>query len=103
MQITLKCAHESGSAAFSAEMIEAVQAPERRYEIVNGMVILDGYPDVVLHHDADELLRNPLYRMLTPGEQDALAAKEQADSSVAESVPVVSVAETKKQKVNNEG
>lgn len=76
MEIILMCpGAESGQSAFRAEMIEGIQAPERRYNIVNGRVVLSGYEDSVLHHDADELLKNPLYRMPTPAEQNEMAGQ----------------------------
>ncbi len=88
--ITLKCAFDNGSVAFHAELIEGVHAPERRYAISNGTVLLDGYDAVVLQHDVDVLLSMPgeLYRMLTPKEQNAAAKAKQDASTVEESIPV---------------
>lgn len=89
MPITLKCAFDTGSVAFHAELIEGVCAPERYYKTSNGTVLLDGYPDAVLKHDAQALLAMPgeLYRMLTPKEQNALAKARQDASMVEEAAP----------------
>jgi hypothetical protein len=88
--IILICKYDNGSASFHAEMIEGVQAAERRYQAVNGEMVLDGYPDVILHHDADYLLSIPggIYRMPTPEEQDAKAEAARKAATVEESAPV---------------
>ena len=90
MQIILVCRDEKGSASFPAEMIEGVHAPARRYEIANNQVILDGYDDIVLHHDADALLAMPdgLYRMQTPAEQNEKASSRRKAKTVEESAPL---------------
>lgn len=76
MQILLMCQHESGQVAFNAEFIEGLPVPQRRYDIRNYQVVLDGgFADVIVHHDADELLKNPLYRMPTPAEQEQMAGR----------------------------
>lgn len=87
MQIILMATVESGQAAFSAEQIEGIPAPERRYDIVNGRVVLAGFPDVVLHHDADILLASSIYRMPTPAEQKKMAQEAQQASQAQESAP----------------
>src|ERR1700719_2430036 len=96
MHIVLLCRDEKGSVAFSAEQVEGLPAPERRYAIVDQTVTLSGYDDVILHHDADVLLANPLYRMPTAAEQDGLAEEARAASSVQE-------AEKKKTKAESNG
>lgn len=79
MQILLMCAHAYGSVGFPAKWIDGHHAPERRYAIRNGQVILDnGLAEAILHHDAEELLKNPLYRMPTPAEQEARVGLHQA-------------------------
>jgi hypothetical protein len=90
MTITLKCKYDNGYVAFHAEMIEGVKAPERRYVAVNGEMLLDGYPDIVLKSDAIYLLSIPggLYRMPTPAEQDAKANAQRKAATVEESAPV---------------
>ena len=74
MNITLLCQYEAGEANFSPARIQGIEAPRRRYLITNHQVVLAGYDMAVLCHDADELLHNPAYRMLTPAEQEAMAA-----------------------------
>lgn len=88
MEIRLMCRDVSGSVAFSAGLIEGLPAPARRYEIADHAVVLAGYDDFVLHHDAAELLSmGDLYRLPTPAEQDAVAAAQQAASTVQENTP----------------
>ena len=89
MEIKLICRDVSGSVAFSAGLIDGLPAPERRYEIAEHQVVLAGYDDYVLHHDADELLAMPngMYRMPTPAEQDAQAQAQQQASVVQEDAP----------------
>ena len=89
MQIVLICRDEKGSASFPAELIEGMRAPARRYEIVNNQIILDGYDDIVLHHDADALLAMPdgLYRMQTPAEQNEKASSKRRAKTVEEVAP----------------
>lgn len=62
--------------------------PQRRYSISNHLVVLTG-PDVVVHHDADELLGMPdgLYRVLTPGEQEAMVATQTKQGMIQEQEP----------------
>jgi hypothetical protein len=57
------CLHESGQASVH----------EHHYVIQAHLVVLDGSPDEVLRRDAEELLGLPggLYRLPTPGEQEA--------------------------------
>lgn len=57
---------------------------ERRYVILDHYVILEGYPDDVLQRDADELLRNGLLHLPTPGEQEAWMAAQQAKTMAQE-------------------
>lgn len=87
MQITLMCHDKYGSVAFGAAIIEGLAVFPRRYTIENYRVVLDGYPDEVLHHDAEELLKNPFYRMPTPREQTAMVEAERVASSVQEDAP----------------
>lgn len=86
MKIVLICKHKNGQASFAAEQIEGIPAPERRYDIIDGTIKLSGYPDVVIHHDADELLRGHagIYRMPTPQEQNEMATAEQRKSQAEE-------------------
>lgn len=86
MQIRLKCRDSSGAISFPALTLAGYQVPARHYQIVDSTVILEGYSDAVLHHDADELLAVPggLYRMPTPAEQDAYMQVQQAASMVQE-------------------
>lgn len=88
MQILLKCRNVSGSIALSAGTVAGLLVPERRYQITNHLVILEGFSEVVLHHDADQLLAQDdgLFRMLTPAEQDAITDQQRATASVQESV-----------------
>lgn len=91
MRIQLLCRDESGQIAFPKALIEGHHAPERRYEVVDHIVTLTGYPDPVLHHDADYLLSIPgnVYRMPTTTEQNALADKQRAAATVEEDAPSV--------------
>jgi hypothetical protein len=57
---------------------------ERQYVILDHSVILEGYPDDVLQRDADELLRNGLLHLPTPGEQAAFMAAQQAKTMIQE-------------------
>jgi hypothetical protein len=77
MQITLKCVYESGSVGFPAECIEGLPISERRYVILDGLVIIAG-AEYVVHHDVAELLKQPIYCMLTPAEQEQMAAQGEA-------------------------
>ncbi len=72
MEITLICKHETGQATFPAKRISGHQASERRYNIVDHKVVLEGHHDDVLKADAQELLAMPdgLYRMPTAAEQE---------------------------------
>ena len=88
MQITLMCAHETGQAAFPEELIEGLPAPERHYDIIDGQIVLSGYADTILHHDADELLKQPIFRMPTPAEQDEMAGRPFKVGELQESVSV---------------
>lgn len=98
MQMLLICAHESGQAAFAAKWIEGIPAPERRYQIIDHRVVLDnGFADAIIHHDVEELLRNPLYRMPTPAEQEAWMHTEQKKTVLEEDdTPVAPPAVSKK-------
>lgn len=89
MQIVLICRDVSGSASFPAEMIEGIAAPARRYEIASNQIVLEGYDDIVLHHDADALLAMPgdLYRMQTPAEQNAASKASRKAKTVEEVAP----------------
>ena len=87
--ITLKCSASTGSAAFHAEMIEGIQVPSRRYAITDNEIRLDGFDEIILQHDAQELLNMPdgLYRMPTPAEQDVATEVKRASVTVSESAP----------------
>jgi hypothetical protein len=104
MQITLKCQYVTGSVGFPAERIEGLPAPERRYVILDGLVIIAG-AEYVVHRDVAELLKQPIYRMLTPAEQEQMAAQVEAAGMAQESVgqgeapdipPAVETASSKK-------
>lgn len=98
MQIILMCQHESGSVAFHAKFIDGIPAPERRYDIRNHQVILDnGLAEAILHHDAEELLRNSLYRLPTPAEQEAMAKASQQAMTVQEQEEYQELAEDLKE------
>ena len=71
----------NGQVAFAASR----QALERRYAIVDGVVVLAGRDEDILHRDAEELLRSNAYRMPTPAEQEAMAQEAQASKQVQES------------------
>lgn len=88
--IVLICKYDNGSAPFHAELIEGIHAPARSYAVVDGEMLLDGYPDAVLCHDADYLLSIPggLYRGMTPEEQNAKAQAKRKAATVEESAPV---------------
>jgi hypothetical protein len=98
--ITLKCIYKAGSVAFRAEMIEALPVAERRYTIKDGEVTLSGYPDIVLSHDAAELLAMPdgLYRMPTLHEQNQ-AAEVMRQAATAEEVAVEAQPPSSKKRV----
>lgn len=88
MEIVLMCpGAESGQSAFLPEMIEGIPAPERRYNILNGKITLAGQPDAVLHHDADELLKQSIFRMPTLQEQEQMFQEAQQASMAQESAP----------------
>lgn len=84
MQITLKCVYESGSASFPAERIEGLPVAARQYAIVSGLLTVAG-AEVVVHHDVEQLLQQPIYRMLTPAEQEQMATQVEAAGMVQES------------------
>jgi hypothetical protein len=84
MEIVLIVNAESGQSAFPAESIEGILAPERRYNIINGKIVLSGFSDAILHHDADVLLSMSLFRMPTPAEQDAMFQEAQQASTAQE-------------------
>lgn len=86
MSILLICRNASGTISLSAECINEVYMHERHYPIMNHHVILDGYPDAVLRHDADTLLSMPsgLYRMPTPGEQDRFMQTQRSKGMIQE-------------------
>jgi hypothetical protein len=86
MSILLICLHESGQISLNAARIGGIEVPKRDYVIKDHMVILDGYPDGVLHHDADALLavEGEVYRMMTPGEQEQLMRRQQARGMIQE-------------------
>lgn len=95
MEILLMCPGAStGQAAFVAELIEGIRAPERRYDIKDGKIVLSGFDEVILHHDADELLVNPMYRMPTPAEQEQMAQAQMKISTAEEDAAAKDVAET---------
>ncbi|GHO99545.1 hypothetical protein KSF_095930 [Reticulibacter mediterranei] len=62
------------------------EMPTRFYVVENHQVILDGFSDDVLRHDADELLGIPggPYRMPTPAEQEQFARAQQAKGMIQE-------------------
>jgi|SRR5581483_2597740 len=93
MPITLKCKYESGSVALHVDNINGFVVHERRYEIADYEVILDGYDEAVLKHDAQQLLMMPngLYAMPTPKEQNVKAEAQRQAATVEETVPVVSL------------
>src|SRR5579885_23258 len=86
MEIVLLCPGvHSGQAAFQAELIEGIPAPERHYNIQDGKIVLSGFSDVVLHHDAEELLNQSLFRMPTPQEQEQMVQQAQQSGTIQES------------------
>ena len=89
MHIILICRHSHGQVSFPASLIEGRHAPERRYEIVDHHVTLEGHLDIILHHDADELLAMPgkMYGMPTPAEMDELAEGARQAAMVQEDAP----------------
>lgn len=92
MQILLLCPGAStGQAAFRAELIEGIWAPERRYDIQDGKIVLSGFDEVILHHDADELLKQSLFRMPTPAEQEATTQQAQQSGQILESTELSDV------------
>jgi hypothetical protein len=87
VSILLICKYENGSVGLNAARIDGIQFPDRLYKIVNHQVVLEG-DDVVIRHDADELLAmGDLYRLPTPQEQDVMTKAKQDASSVQESAP----------------
>jgi hypothetical protein len=77
---------ESGKAICPAGVIENRHIPERRYPIVEHVVTLDGQPEPVLRHDWLALCSMPggLYRLMTPGEQNAMRSKLEEQTMVEE-------------------
>lgn len=106
MEITLMCAHQSGQAAFNAEWIEGIPAPQRRYDICGGKVVLAGYSDTILHHDAEDLLKQSIFRMPTPAEQEAWTGLHKATdvpaNMIQESVELTTFT-TQVQRANGDG
>lgn len=89
MQIVLMCVHEAATTALSATRVQGEEVPDRWYTVENHRVVLSGWPDVVLHHDATELLRNPIFRMPTPAEQEAMFQEaQQASMAQEETIPI---------------
>jgi hypothetical protein len=86
MSILLICRHESGQITLNAAHIGGVEVPKRDYVIEDHLVILDGYPASVLHHDADALLaiECEIYRMPTAGEQASFVQKQRAMGMIQE-------------------
>jgi len=84
MEIMLLCENNTGQAAFPAEIIEGIPVPERHYGIIDGMLTLSGFSDVILHHDAEELLKQSLFRLPTPAEQEKLAKAAREASQIQE-------------------
>lgn len=89
MQFLLICQRESGCIAFPVEMIGKVKAPERCYTIRDGQILVSGYPDVVLHDDVQKLLKNALFRMPTPIEQEAWIKTQQGEIQESINPPAV--------------
>lgn len=86
MHITLMATFDSGQVGFSPERIEGIDAPRRSYNVVNGKLTLAGQHELVLHHDAQELLALPdgLYRLPTPAEQEAWATEQAKAGQIQE-------------------
>jgi hypothetical protein len=65
-------------------LCEGIQT--RCYVVRDHQVVLDGYPDTALRHDADELLHIPNgpYRMPTPEEQERFVQEIRAKGMIQE-------------------
>lgn len=70
--ILLYCDHESGQSALQAACINGIEVGQRRYNVRDHFVEVDGagYNTVALH-DAEHLCQHAIYRLATPEEQDA--------------------------------
>jgi hypothetical protein len=84
MSILLICRHESAIVTLDAQIIEGVQVNRRHYSVRDHHMTLDGYPDAVLHHDAEQLLAQEIYRLPTPEEQERFTQAERTKGMVQE-------------------
>lgn len=84
--IYLIAKEKSGEAICPAGVIENHHIPERRYSIVEHVVMLDGQPEPVLNHDWLALASMPggEYRPMTPSEQNRLRKRKEAQKTVEE-------------------
>lgn len=84
--IYLIAKQKSGEAICPAGIIENRHIPERRYLIVEHVVTLDKQPEPVLQHDWLALcsMLGGLYRLMTPGEQNAMNKRMMQESIVEE-------------------
>jgi len=69
MSILLFCENASAIVTLEAGTINGRRVERRQYCVRNHIVDISGYPDAVLHHDAEMLLGHS-YRQPTPEEQD---------------------------------
>lgn len=77
---------ESGEAICPAGIIQNRHIPERRYPIKDHVVTLDKQPEPVLRHDWLALCSMPggEYRLMTPGEQNAMRTRLDQEKTVEE-------------------
>jgi hypothetical protein len=86
MSILLVC-HRNIHVNFGPEIINGKAAPIRSYRVHEGdFVVLEGYADEVLRHDAEVLLSGSRghYRMPTPEEQDHFMQMQRARGMIQE-------------------
>lgn len=84
MSILLICRQSSAIITLESERIGAVRVNRRHYPVRDHIALLDGYPDAVLHHDAEKLLSGSLYRMPTTEEQDRYYQSQRAKAMIQE-------------------
>lgn len=84
--IYLIAKEKSGEVVCPAGVIDNHHIPERRYSIVDHVVMLDGHPEPVLNHDWLTLASMPdgQYRPMAPSEQNALRKRQERKRTVEE-------------------
>ena len=75
---------ETGEVSFPQQLVQGLEAPARVYAINNHQVVVDGYHDLILAHDAQVIILMDGYRLADAQEQDDTTSKKQKKTSVKE-------------------